>query len=206
MKVQLTLIALLGFTSPLAQANSLGRQKALEMRKLFAQGTELKLKDHLKKFYDCRTRSARKNSSQNGFFSLEIQQDHGGFYQTNTHLPSSDLNGIPLDMSGIEAYGTSGNLPESLIRIRSSQTGLVIEYSLANGWSEETDWLPVKKSTRLKGLAAYRVEFYALCTKSKYLDELNTSGIGVHTGTRHAYDEVIGQPWVRTSRREGRPF
>lgn len=206
MKVQLSLTALLMLSAPSSQASSLARAKALEMRKIFAQGSQLVLKDHLKKFYDCRTRSARMGSSQNGFFSLEIERDNGGYFQTNTHLPSSDLNAIPLDMSGIEAYGTTGNLPESLIRLRATQTGLVIEYSIAADWSAETDWKPVKSSSLLKGLSSYRVEFYALCTKSKYLDELNTSGVGVHTGTRHAYDEVIGQPWVRTSRREGKPF
>jgi hypothetical protein len=142
------------------------------MRSEFANGTQIKVQDHIKKYYDCRTRSARKNSSEIGFFSIEIQKDDSDQYQTNTNLAHSDLNGLPLDMAGIEAFGTKGDLPESLIRIRSHKSGLVIEHSFAADYSLETDLVPVKKGSVLKGLYNYRVVSYSVCTKSQYLDRL----------------------------------
>jgi hypothetical protein len=108
----------------------------------------------------------------------------------NMPISNSDLNGVPLDLYSREAIGTMGEYPTYVLRLRASATGLVIEKSIQANWSDSYYLKPVGANFK-----NYRVESYATCENSKYLDQLNMSGVGTHTGTRSAYDGVLGLPF-----------
>ena len=172
MKSSIIILFLIAIHKP-SLAQNINSYKLMQMREQFNQAERPELAKYKNIYFDCRSRSARRDSAYNGFFTLEIKRADNGQYYTDTLLANSDYNGVPLDLLRYEALGTMGEYPSYLLRIRATTTGLVIEKSIQMNWSDSYYLKPVgaNQDRHHRYLNAYRVESYSTCEISKYINK-----------------------------------